>query len=116
MSELYKRIDGLCKKKGVTITEMCRQALVPRANLTELKMGRVQNIGLSSLQKIANYFGVDIGYFVGSETNPETKTAPGEEMSGDELLVFALYGMEYKSIPKEKLAEIRRYAEFIKDK
>lgn len=114
MSELYKRIEVLCKENGITITEMCRRSGVPRANLTELKMERQQTIGLNSLTKIANLFGVSPAYFTEEQKTPSG--ANTDALTEDELLAFALYGMEYKSIPKEKLAEIRRYAEFIKDK
>ena len=69
MVELYKRIEALCKSQGITITEMCRRSGVPRANLSELKMGRQQTLGISSLEKLAAYFNVELGYFSGDEEN-----------------------------------------------
>ena len=112
MSELYKRIEALCKEEGITITEMCRRAGVPRANLTELKMGRQQTLGLNSLEKIANYFKVSVGTLARSETKePAPGTEPGAVSDDD--LKFAMFGTT--EISDEKLAEIRRYAQYIKD-
>ena len=106
----YERFVYLCEQKGKKRTTVVREIGISSGNPAAWKEGRVPNMEI--VQKLAGYFGVTPSYFF----DEETKTAPGEEMSGDELLAFALYGMEYKSIPKEKLAEIRRYAEFIKDK
>ena len=79
MVELYKRIEALCKSQGITITEMCRRSGVPRANLSELKMGRQQTLGISSLEKLAAYFNVELGYFSGDEQN---KKQPPDELEG----------------------------------
>ena len=111
MSELYKRIEVLCKENGITITEMCRRAEVPRANLTELKMERQQTIGLNSLTKIANLFGVSPAYFT-----EEAKEAPGAEPRAirDEDIKFAMFGTT--EITDEMLAELRRYADYLKER
>lgn len=89
MSELYKRIEALCKEQGITITEMCRRTGVPRANLTELKMGRQQTIGLGSLDKIAKYFNVPVGLFVQSEK--ERQPSDVEGLSEDEIQLIKAY-------------------------
>lgn len=112
MSELYKRIEALCKEEGITVTEMCRRAGVPRANLTELKMGRQQTLGLNSLEKIAQYFRVSVGALASSEEKEPASNAEPGAVSDDELK-FAMFGTT--EISDEKLAEIRRYAQYIKD-
>ncbi len=112
MSELYKRIEALCKGEGITITEMCRRAGVPRANLTELKMGRQQTIGINSLEKIAKYFKVSVGTLVNLKTKETVSSAEPGAVSDDDLK-FAMFGTT--EISDEKLAEIRRYAQYIKD-
>lgn len=86
MSELYKNIETLCRIEKITITEMCRRANVPRANLTELKMGRQQTLGLPALEKIAAYFNVSVGALTGNEKTPEAKKTPGVS---DEVMELA---------------------------
>lgn len=67
MSDLYNRIEGLCKDRKITITDMCRACGAPRGSLSDLKMGRTNNLSASTLSKIANYFGVSVGQLLGQE-------------------------------------------------
>ena len=84
MCNLYERIEGLCKNKGASVTQMCREAGVPRANLTELKMGRQQSLGAAAIAKIAEYFGVSSDYIVtGKEKSSE---AEASELSDEALM------------------------------
>ena len=64
------------------------------------------------MEKIANYFKVSVGTLARSETK---EPAPGAEPGAvsDEDLKFAMFGTT--EISDEKLAEIRRYAQYIKD-
>ena len=65
MSELYKRIEELCKNNGVTITDMCRASGAPRGSLSDLKMGRTNGLNSNTLSKIATHFGVSVDYLLG---------------------------------------------------
>ena len=65
MSDMYKRIESLCKERGVNITQMCKDAGVPRGNLTELKMGRTIALSTKTLDKISAYFGVSMEHLLG---------------------------------------------------
>lgn len=67
MNEMYKRIEILCEQRGINITQMCRDAEIPRGNLTDLKKGRTSELSTKSLGKLAVYFGVSIDYFLGEE-------------------------------------------------
>lgn len=67
MSNLYNRIEHLCNDKGVNITQMCKDAGVSRASLTDLKMDRKQGLSSSTLSRISNYFGVSVDYLLGAE-------------------------------------------------
>lgn len=73
MSELYDRIDALCAQKKVTITAMCSSAEVSRASLTDLKMGRKQNLAAETLMKIAQYFDVTMEYLLTGEEKRSTR-------------------------------------------
>jgi len=90
MSDLYKRIEELCERDSVTITEMCRRAEVPRGNLTDLKKGRQQSLSAKNLNKIAGYFGVTVEYLMtGKQSEEDTKKAPG--VSPDAMKIAEVY-------------------------
>ena len=72
MSDMYKRIETLCKERGVNITQMCKDAGVPRGNLTELKMGRTIALSTKTLNKLSVYFDVPIEHLLGQETKKPT--------------------------------------------
>ena len=79
MSDLYKRIEDLCKENAVTITSMCKESGASRASLTDLKMGRKQKLSADTLSKIARYFNVSVDYLLGSKTEKApTLTAKDE--------------------------------------
>ena len=79
LSDMYKRIESLCKERGVNITQMCKDAGIPRGNLTELKMGRTIALSIKTLNKLSVYFGVSIEHLLGQESTkkPASQTADG---------------------------------------
>ncbi len=70
LNEMYNRIERLCKERGINITQMCREADIPRGNLTDLKMGRTAALSTKSLGKISSYFAVSMDYLLGNVTDP----------------------------------------------
>lgn len=111
MSKLHERIELQCKKKNVTITEMCREAGVSRGSLTDLKMGRIEELSAKSLTKIAVYFGVSVGYLLGNEQ----KETPGTETgrSDDDDIKFALFGGGGE-ITDAMFDEVKQFAQMVK--
>lgn len=71
MNELYKRIEALCEKKGITITAMCKEANVNRGNLSDLKTGRQSGLSKKNLEKIAAYLEVTPAYLMGWAREPD---------------------------------------------
>ena len=61
MSELYNKIEMLCKENNTDVTKMCREINIPRSSLSELKAGRVKSISIERIEAIADYFGVNTG-------------------------------------------------------
>lgn len=61
MATLYERIRGLCKEKGVSIPQMCRDVKIPTSTIYELKTGKHDSISSKTALKIANYFDVSVG-------------------------------------------------------
>ena len=74
MSDLYTRIEGLCKERGTNITEMCRASGASRGSLTDLKMGRTSGLNTNTLLRIATHFGITIESLLG--------TTPAQDFSG----------------------------------
>ena len=78
MSDLYRKIEDLCKKRGVNVTQMCKESGASRASITDLKMGRKQARSSMTLSKIANYFNVSVDYLIGTEQKEKTPSKIGE--------------------------------------
>ena len=74
MSNIYERIDELCKKNNTNVTEMCRDLKIPRSSLSELKSGRAKSISADKIAKIADYFGVTALYITqGKDSDKENE-------------------------------------------
>ena len=71
MSKLYSRIESLCNRKGVNITQMCRDAGVNRSALNELKAGRTKRLSAINLMRIADYFNVTVEYLLTDKKSAE---------------------------------------------
>ncbi len=67
MSELYKRIEDLCKNNGISITAMCKEAGVSRGSLTDLKQGRSKKLSSDAVSKIAAFFNVSTDYILNGD-------------------------------------------------
>lgn len=90
MSNLYERIIALCNKRGIKGGKMCTEIGMSKGILTDLKMGRQSGISTANAQKIANYFGVPIGYLLGEEKEKTvTQTDNGLSESKQQLLALA---------------------------
>lgn len=82
MLPLYERIEMFCQRKGVNITEMCRNAGIPRSALSDYKAGRKKSINLTNMGKMADYFGVSIDELTG-RTQKENAPALTEKDERD---------------------------------
>ena len=87
MNEIYLRIEALCRSHKMNITEMCKKCAIPRASLTDFKMGRIKTLSASTLQKIAEYFSVSVEYLLSGE-------APRTDEINPSNLKIALFGGE----------------------
>lgn len=73
MSELYNRIDLICKERGTNITVLCKKAGVGRATLSELNAGRTKTLTLETATKLASALDISVDYLLGTE---QKETAP----------------------------------------
>ena len=102
MGILYKNIIALCESKGIKGGKMCTDLGISKGLLTDLKMGRRSGVSAVTAQKIADYFGVTVGYLLGKE---ETPTENGERIDMSDVDV-AFYG-DYKELTEDDQKTIR---------
>lgn len=74
MGTLYKRINALCKEKGVTGSRMCLDLGLSKSTMSDLKNGRIKGISIPTSQKIAGYFGITVDELHGEEIKKEQPT------------------------------------------
>lgn len=124
MSELYNRIDALCKTHGTNITALCKKAGVGRATLSELNAGRTKTLKLETAQKLADALGVSLNFLQGKfdDGRPvtfsasvkdlkdylnkkETPTPEGERMIDDREMKAAFLGGLADGLSDEEIDE-----------
>ena len=80
MSTLHKTIQDLCEEKGISGYRLCKDIGIQPSILTDLKSGRKKGLSADIANKIASYFGVSVGYLLGTE---DEKTPSAEAESVD---------------------------------
>ena len=113
MCTLYERIQELCKNKGVSPSRMCLDLGLSKSTMSDIKAGRKKGISTPTAQKIANYFGVSVGYLLGEEE----KNAPAVDSRcvTDEDIKFALFGGS-GDITDAMYEEVKSFAAYIKSR
>jgi len=89
MNNMYNIVEELCVEKGVNVTQMCREAGIPRATMTELKMGRTEKLSTMNLEKLATYFGMSIDDLLNGQKEKLTPNKGSERNYGDSVLMDA---------------------------
>ena len=93
MSNLYNRLQELCEEKGVSGYRMRKDVGIQPSIMTDLKMGRRASMKVETAQKVADYFGVTVGYLLG-EGKEKAPTQEGErEITFDDFT----YAMQNES-------------------
>lgn len=115
MGALYERIQALCQERGIKGAKLCAELGISKGLLTDLKMGRRSGVSAVTAQKIADYFGVTVGYLLGQEEK-KPASLPGDELnrvlSGVD---FALYG-EVQDLTEAQKRDVLTFIQFIKQK
>ena len=102
---VYDLIEELCIKKGVNVTTLCKDCKIPRSTLTDYKKGRIKSLSADTLCKIADYFGVTVGYLCGAPLEP----------ANEEALKAILFGAG-TVVTDQMWQEVKDYANFVKSK
>ena len=95
MDNLYERINELCEQRGIRPGRLCDELGLSRGLMTDLKMGRKKTVNAQTAQKIANHFGVSVGYLLGEA-----------ELDVLDQVDVAFYG-EYKELNDEEKETVR---------
>ena len=122
----FEKVNTLCNEKGVSITQMCKDIQVSTGLATGWKNGAIPR--RSTVKRIAEYFNKPVMFFYenadfssldssDADAEPPNKNTEDTESQKitDEELKFALFGGE-KGITEEDLAEVKSFAEFVKNK
>lgn len=107
MSELYEKIEALCRQHGTNVTRMCREAGISRAPLSDLKMGRSRTLSAATLAKIAAHFGVTVDFLLGQEE------APAHDLLDEVDLAF--YG-EYRELSEDDKDAVRDFVRVMRQR
>lgn len=91
MGTLYERLNSLCQQRGIKGGRMCVDLGLSKSLMTDLKSGRKKGVNAETAQKIANYFGVTVGYLLGEESKKEKPTVNDDGLSDNQrtLIEFA---------------------------
>ena len=89
MCTIYNNIQSLCDKKGIKPGKMCVDIGISKSILTGLKNGTKKNIQTDTAQKIAEYFGVPVGYLLGNEEKNKP-TVNDDELSDTHIELIEL--------------------------
>ena len=107
----FTKYNELCKAKGVTPSKAADEMGINRASVTQWKNTPDIIPSGAILLKVSKYFDVSIDSLLG-ETSCAVKAK--KEISDDDIK-FALFGDVATKIPDEKLQEVKKFAQFIKN-
>lgn len=116
--EMYKKFEELLKTNGCTAYKVSKATGIPGSTFTEWKKGKYQPKS-DKLQKIADYFGVPLGYFYGEEENSEANCREAIQfLKGMDMVKYALENSGYFDNVKftdEMIIQIIKYAKFVSE-
>lgn len=113
ISIFYKRLRDLCEERNMTINELVKILDLSSGSPTAWKSGATPR--LSTVEKIAEYFGVSADYLSGTEETKKALTANGERSISDDEIKFALFGGDGE-ITDAMYDEVRKFAAFVKQR
>ena len=64
---LYEKIEKLCEKNNINVTDMCSESGASRGSLGDLKSGKKKALSIETLYKISRYFGITIDELICTE-------------------------------------------------
>jgi transcriptional regulator with XRE-family HTH domain len=109
MDNLFTRIESLCTQKHIRPGRLCDELGLSRSLMTDLKMGRKKTVNAETAQKIAEFFGVSVGFLLGQS---QEKGTQGDILDKVDL---AFYG-EYKELNEEDKETVRDMVRLMRER
>ena len=109
MENLFTRIESLCRKKDIRPGRLCDDLGISRSLMTDLKMGRKKTVNAQTAQKIAEYFGVSVGFLLGQSGERTTEADILDKVD------VAFYG-EYKELNEEDKETVRDMVRLMRER
>lgn len=102
-------------QKGITQDELGKVIGVQGAAIRKYESGRVENIKQSSIQKLAEYFGVTPAYIMGWEDEDEQKATTQEKVYPEEPISPAMKELlqDVQNLSEEDCKQISAYVKFL---
>ena len=103
---MYEIFEMLCQQKGVTVAEVSRNTGISQSTLSNWKKRR-NNISAENAKKLADYFGVTVGFLMGvqedvqgQEYYQDVKSALLAQQMFDDPQLHALFHVKKNIDPK----------------
>ena len=109
MDNLFTRIESLCTQKQIRPGRLCDELGLSRSLMTDLKMGRKKTVNAETAQKIAEFFGVSVGFLLGQR---EEKGVQNDIL---DTVDVAFYG-EYKELNEEDKETVRDMVRLMRER
>ena len=101
----FEQFSKLCQEAGVSVYKACTDVGLNRSAVAKWKAGATPNGATAA--RLAEYFGVSVGYLLGREDPPRRPHV------SDEDIKFALFGGDGE-ITDAMFDEVKRFAAFLK--
>jgi len=96
-------LEKLMESRGLNKNTLAKESGIPYTTIDGFWKKGCDNIKLSTLIKIANYFEVSLDYLLGYDNNKKTLvTHEGNELSEFEVMALDLF----RKVPKDKQEEL----------
>ncbi len=109
MDNLFTRIEALCQEKNIRPGRLCDELSLSRSLMTDLKMGRKKSVNAETAQKIAEFFGVSVGFLLGQ---CKEKSVQNDVL---DTVDVAFYG-EYKELNEEDKETVRDMVRLMRER
>ena len=109
MDNLFTRIETLCEGKNIRPGRLCDELGLSRSLMTDLKMGRKKTVNAETAQKIADFFGVSVGYLLGQSKEKDAQNDVLDKVD------VAFYG-EYKELNEEDKETVRDMVRLMRER
>jgi transcriptional regulator with XRE-family HTH domain len=109
MENLFTRIEDLCQEKNMRPGRLCDELGLSRSLMTDLKMGRKKTVNAETAQKIAEFFGVSVGFLLGQTEER------GQQSDILDKVDVAFYG-EFKELNDEDKETVRDMVRLMRER